>query len=160
MLFNHGPNIVTFQLVTGGKQFHIIGIYIPPDCTKGADELQVAWDKCPAEWNLFILGIFNINFWFPRTKREEVIVDLLDNINLTDTSLDSELLARPPPIFGGHGATPPMQRDPILQAARLFNGLCREHPTHSGGRVLITAVPPLGSLCDCCEHTGGKEGTV
>ena len=31
VLFNSGPNIVTF---------HVIGVYILPDCNKGVDDLQ------------------------------------------------------------------------------------------------------------------------
>ena len=35
MLFNNGPNIVTFQLTTGDKQFYVIRIYAPPIAKKG-----------------------------------------------------------------------------------------------------------------------------
>jgi hypothetical protein len=47
VLFNNGPNIVTFQLTTGDKRFYVIGIYVPPNCQKGVDDLQNAWDACP-----------------------------------------------------------------------------------------------------------------
>jgi exonuclease III len=30
VLFNNGPNIVTFQVTTGDKRFYVIGIYVPP----------------------------------------------------------------------------------------------------------------------------------
>ena len=33
-----------------------------------------------------VMGDLNINFGFPRDEREEIIVDLLDKINLIDTS--------------------------------------------------------------------------
>ncbi len=32
VLFNNGPNIVTFQLTTGDERFFVIGIYVPPNC--------------------------------------------------------------------------------------------------------------------------------
>jgi hypothetical protein len=37
------PNILTFQLVTGGVQFFVMGTYIPPADTTGVDDLCVAW---------------------------------------------------------------------------------------------------------------------
>ena len=42
VLFNNGPNIVAFQLTTGDERFYIIGIYVPPDCGKGVDDLRNA----------------------------------------------------------------------------------------------------------------------
>ena len=86
VLFNNGPNISTFQLATGDERFYVIGIYIPPDCIKGVDNLRRAWDACPPGCKPVVLGDLNIKFGFPRDEREEVLVDLLDKINLIDTS--------------------------------------------------------------------------
>jgi hypothetical protein len=80
VLFNNGLNIVTFQLTTGDEQLYIIGIYVPPDCSKGVDDLQNAWDACPLGCKPIVIGDLNINFGFPRDKREEVIVDLLTKL--------------------------------------------------------------------------------
>jgi hypothetical protein len=91
VLFNNGPNIVTFQLATGDERFYVIGIYVPPDCSKGVDNLRKAWDACPLGCKPIILRDLNINFGFPRDEREEVIVDLLDEINLSDTSCRFQL---------------------------------------------------------------------
>jgi hypothetical protein len=85
VLFNNGPNIVTFQVAMGDERFCIIGIYTPPDCNKGVDDLRAAWDACPQGCKPVVLGDLNINFGFPQDKREEVIVDLLNEINLIDT---------------------------------------------------------------------------
>jgi hypothetical protein len=86
VLFNNGPNIVTFQLTTGDKRFYLIRIYVPPNCNKGVDNLENAWDACPLGCKPIVLEDLNINFGFPRVEQEEVIVDLLDKINLIDTS--------------------------------------------------------------------------
>ncbi len=86
VLFNNGPNIVTFQLTTGDKRFYVIGIYVPPDSSNGVGDLRRAWEACPQGCKLIVLGDFNINFGYPRDKREEIIVDLLDEINLIDSS--------------------------------------------------------------------------
>jgi hypothetical protein len=86
VLFNNGPNIVTFQLATGDERFYVIGIHIPPDCIKGVEDLRRAWDACPPGCKPIVLEDLNINFGFPRDEREEVLVELLDEINLIDTS--------------------------------------------------------------------------
>ena len=53
--------------------------------------MQRAWDACPLGCKPIVIGDFNINFGFPRDEREEVIVDLLDKINLIDTSCRFQL---------------------------------------------------------------------
>jgi hypothetical protein len=68
----------------GDEQFNVIGIYIPPDCNKGVDNLWGAWDACPQGCKLILLGDLNINCGFPWDEQKEVIVDLLDEINLID----------------------------------------------------------------------------
>jgi hypothetical protein len=78
VLFNNGPNIVTFQVTTGDDRFYVIGIYVPPDCRNGVDNLRRAWEACPQGCRPIVLGDLNINFWYPRDKREEIIVDLLE----------------------------------------------------------------------------------
>jgi hypothetical protein len=80
------PNVLTFQLVTGGVRFFVMGAYIPPADTTGVDDLRDAWDKCPANCKPLLLGDLNINFGSPRSEREEIIVDLLDEINLANIS--------------------------------------------------------------------------
>ena len=80
------PNLLTFQLITGNEQFYCIGVYIPPTDTMGVEDLQAAWEACPAGCTPIVLGDLNIDFRDPRNKREELIVDLLDDINIVDTS--------------------------------------------------------------------------
>ena len=45
--FNNGPNIVTFQLVTGHLRYHVIGVYIPPNSMTEVDNIRKAWGECP-----------------------------------------------------------------------------------------------------------------
>jgi hypothetical protein len=37
------PNILMFQLVTGGVHFFVVSVYIPPADTTGVDDLCTAW---------------------------------------------------------------------------------------------------------------------
>jgi hypothetical protein len=80
------PNLLTFQLVTGYKQFYVMGTYIPPNDTMGVDALREAWALCPANCVPLVLGDLNVNFEHPRDAREEQIINLLNKINLVDTS--------------------------------------------------------------------------
>ncbi len=41
VLFNNGPNILTFQLVMGDGQFYVLGAYIPPNCTREVKDLRL-----------------------------------------------------------------------------------------------------------------------
>jgi hypothetical protein len=79
-------NLLTFQLVTGDERFYCMGIYIPPTDTMGVEDLRAAWEACPEGCIPLVLGDLNIYFKEPPDKREEVICNLLDDINLVDTS--------------------------------------------------------------------------
>jgi hypothetical protein len=63
-----------------------MGAYILPTNMMGVDDLHAAWAKCPANCKPLLLGDLNINFGSPRSKREEIIVDLLDKMNLANMS--------------------------------------------------------------------------
>ncbi len=82
--------------------------------------MRNAWEACPPGCKPIVLGDLNNNFGFPRDEREEVIMDLLDEINLIDTSCRFPSNAP----AGNHQSTVDMEskapRDPVLHAARLF----------------------------------------
>jgi hypothetical protein len=80
------PNLLTFQLVTGYKRFYVMGIYIPPNDTTGVDALWAAWNACPDGCAPILMGYLNTSFKHPRNEREEAIANLLDKINLVDSS--------------------------------------------------------------------------
>ena len=48
--------------------------------------MRKAWGECPEGCNPIITKDLNICFGFPLDEREESIVDLLDEINLVDSS--------------------------------------------------------------------------
>ncbi len=79
-------NLLTVQLVTGYKRFYVMGIYIPPNDTTGVDALWQAWEACPADCVPLVMGDLNVDFEHPHNAREEDIADLLDEINLVDSS--------------------------------------------------------------------------
>ena len=79
-----GPNMLTFQLTTGDEQIYIMETYIPPNCTRGVEDICRAAETCPAGCKLLVMGDLNINVGFPHEEREEVIVNLLDKLGLVD----------------------------------------------------------------------------
>ncbi len=79
-------NLITFQLVTGDQRYYVIGIYIPPNNTEGEINLRVAWEACPANCHPIVMGDLNINVGNPRNDCRADIANLLDEINLLDTS--------------------------------------------------------------------------
>jgi hypothetical protein len=82
----HGPNTLTFQLRIGDKQIYVVGTYIPPNCMRGVEDIHRAAEACLVECKLLVMGDLNINVGFPRDKREKVIVDLLSELCLVDSS--------------------------------------------------------------------------
>jgi hypothetical protein len=80
------PNLLTFLLVTGDERFYCMGVYIPPTDTMGVEDLQAAWEACPEGCMPLVLGDLNLNFGKPRDKRDKIICDLIDDIDLVDTS--------------------------------------------------------------------------
>ncbi len=80
------PNLLTFQLITGYERFYVMGINTPPNDTTGGDVLQAAWNACPDGCIPIVIGHLNISFKHPRDEREKAIANLLDKINLVDSS--------------------------------------------------------------------------
>jgi hypothetical protein len=109
----HGLNTLTFQLATGDEQFHVVGTYIPPHCTRGVEDLQQVAEACPAGCKLLVMGDLNVNVEFPCDKREEVIVDLLDTAiwETHRVGISYRLCTGPPPGHDGHGAKKGGQHD-------------------------------------------------
>jgi hypothetical protein len=79
-------NLMSFQLVMGNKWYYVMGIYTPPNCTMGVDDLRVAWEACPADCTPLVVG--NLNIWFkePANDRADAIAYLLEEINTTNLS--------------------------------------------------------------------------
>ncbi len=80
------PNLISFQLVTGDERFYVMGIYIPPNCTLGVEDVRVAWGACPTDCTPLVVGDLNIWFEDPANNRADAIVDLLEEINTTNLS--------------------------------------------------------------------------
>jgi hypothetical protein len=80
------PNLIIFQMVMGEERYYIMGIFIPPNNTAGGEDLWAAWEACLSNCSPIVMGDLNINVELPHDKRDAAIADLLDEINLVDTS--------------------------------------------------------------------------
>ncbi len=58
-----------------------MGAYISPPDTKGVDDIRAVWAKCPVNCKPLLLGDLNIDLKALRSKREEIITNLLDKMN-------------------------------------------------------------------------------
>ena len=63
-----------------------MAIYIAPTCKLGVNNFCNAWAQCPADCTPLVKGYLNIRNQDPCDKREKEIADLLDEINVVDTS--------------------------------------------------------------------------
>jgi hypothetical protein len=64
----HGPNIITFVVVLGGKSYYAMGCYIPPTNLTTLAHIEAAWNNCPKGHILILLGDLNIKLRSPRNK--------------------------------------------------------------------------------------------
>jgi hypothetical protein len=82
----HGPNVLSFQVVSGATRYYIMGCYIPPNNLTTLTHVKQAWMACPKGCLPIILGDLNVNLAAPRDKQDETIAKQVDTMNLVDMS--------------------------------------------------------------------------
>ena len=72
------PNVVSFHLVTGERQWYIVGSYLAPDNASMIDSIVAALGDCPQESELLVAGYFNADLVIPEgvEQDEETVADL------------------------------------------------------------------------------------
>jgi hypothetical protein len=81
-----GPNVLSFQLVSGAARWYIIGCYIPPNDLTTLTHVDEAWRACPKGCLPILLGDLNVNLAAPRNDRDDTIADQVDAMALIDMS--------------------------------------------------------------------------
>lgn len=63
----HRPNVIGFELVTGGRCHHVFGVYFPPSDSElnTLTFLSQALTQAPARADLVVLGDVNVDFHLP-----------------------------------------------------------------------------------------------
>jgi hypothetical protein len=82
----HGPNVLSFQLVSGATRYYIVGCYILPNNLTTLTHVEQAWMACPKSCLPIVLGDLNINLAAARNKQDETITEQVDTMNLVDMS--------------------------------------------------------------------------
>ena len=84
----HFPNIISFQMVTGRRRWHVLGCYIAPSNAFTIEEVSAAIRDQHYGSELLVAGKFNANLAEPEgTPRGEAIVGELAAVGLLDMCL-------------------------------------------------------------------------
>ena len=137
-----------------------MGIYIFPTDTMGVEDIWAAWEACTEGCIPLFLGDLNINFNEPRDKHEEVIRDLLDNINLVDTSRRFTP-RRPSKQLTRARWTWRHKREGRMHYSQPdYSFACKKgHQAVSERRVLVATISRLGPPSRHRDHTHREEAT-
>jgi hypothetical protein len=81
-----GPNVLSFQLVSGATRYYIVGCYILPNNLTTLTHVKQAWMASPKGCLPVVLGDLNINLAAPRDKQDKMIAKQVDAMNLVDMS--------------------------------------------------------------------------
>ncbi len=66
--WKHGPKVITFAVVSGGKRYCTVGCYIPPTNLMTLTHFEAAWNECPKGHTPILLGDLNIKLAFQQNK--------------------------------------------------------------------------------------------
>ena len=80
----HGPNVISFRLVTGNRCFGVVGGYIPPTDLSAVGFISQAFDSFPPGMEWIFLGDINVDLADPRDARSAEIAGELSALGLDD----------------------------------------------------------------------------
>lgn len=80
----HGPNVISFLLISGQRRFFMIGVYIPPNDTLTLTQIQEARDRY-ANMPVIMMGDLNVDLNDPNPDDRTIeIMGLLSSFGLED----------------------------------------------------------------------------
>jgi len=84
-----GPNVLSFQLVTGRGRYYCIGAYRPPSEVDNttAEDINRAWDKCPKGSEPILMGDLNVNLARPQSKWDIAMAEQTAAMDVHDMTL-------------------------------------------------------------------------
>jgi hypothetical protein len=82
----HGPNVLSFQLMSGTTRWYIMGCYILLTNLTTLTHIKQAWLACPKGCLPILLGDLNVNLAAPRNKPNNTIAKQVDAMTLIDMS--------------------------------------------------------------------------
>ena len=82
-----GPNVISFQLVSGRRRWFVVGCYIPPTCNTTIEQVTQALSHRPDNAELLVVGDLNVDLKDPEgSERDEGIAAALAVEDLEDMS--------------------------------------------------------------------------
>jgi hypothetical protein len=81
-----GPNMLSFQLLSGATRWYIVGCYIPPTDLTTLMHVEQVWLACLKGCLPILLGDLNVNLAAPCNKRNDTIAKQVDAMALVDMS--------------------------------------------------------------------------
>jgi hypothetical protein len=81
-----GPNVLSFQLVSGATRWYIMGCYIPPTDLTTLMHVDEAWRACPKGCLPILFGDLNVNLSAPCNKCNNTIAKQVDAMALINMS--------------------------------------------------------------------------
>jgi hypothetical protein len=81
-----GPNVLSFQLVSGATRWYIVGCYIPPTNQTTLTHVKQAWLARPKGCLPILLGNLNVNLAALRNEHDDTIAKQVDAMALIDMS--------------------------------------------------------------------------
>jgi exonuclease III len=80
----YGPNVLSFQLVTGLRRWYVVGAYVPPSDTSTIEYVSKALDDRPEGVDPILIGDLNANLADPDSDREHEIAAAAADHGLED----------------------------------------------------------------------------
>ena len=80
-----GPNVITFELMTGSDRYYVVGCYIPPSDVTGTTiaTIEQAMAEMPKGCIPLIIGDLNVDLANPRDDRDEVVSEAMDALDVS-----------------------------------------------------------------------------
>ena len=82
-----GNNVVSFQLSSGRRRWHVVGSYVPPESLAELDHAVKAFTQCPEGVETLWIGDLNADLVFPERERDGEIAAVAAAEGLEDVAV-------------------------------------------------------------------------
>ena len=160
-----GPNVISFQLATGARQWYIVGVYLAPNDTSTMERVIEALRSRPRGAELLVAGDFNVNLATPEgDRRAEYIATTLATEGLEDMAKhflprDSRW-CRYRRTWGmfRKGREVRYQTYYILGTdRRLFRNVAVRDPRHNSDHYIVLSYLPSAPPTEHKRYLGGRK---
>ena len=82
-----GPNVLSFLITSGARQWSVVGTYVPPNDVPDVDCVEQALRGAPKGIYMILMGDLNARLGYPPDEREEDLATALVDrglVNMTD----------------------------------------------------------------------------